>query len=726
LIGNALTRGDILGCLWCVVAFAPVLLAPGYCLAWVADLFGFCKHALGERLAWSVAVSFGVMPIITVELAKYMSFSAVCWVAGLCGVICIGLLVSDARKAATQSKATWLGAGISGAWILFVIAALVDIGIGNKLYLSVTVFDHSLRTAFVDAVTRTGVPPANPLYWPGHAAPMRYYYFWYVLTATAARLGGATARQAMIASVVWAGFGLAAILTLYCRHFVGRQPIDGNPLRGSGRRWSRIALALGLLTVTGLDVLPALVKAAIRLPADPDMEWWSSDQVTSWMDSLIWVPHHIAGLVCCLFGFLLVWISKRLSVQQRTLCAVVAGISFASAFGLSTWVPVAFAMVLIAWIVWVFIWEPESRPRLPVLLGAGAIAVLALLPYLHELRAASTPTTATLSNGLIDVALPASSIGGNASHLLHFGIRRIIDPNGVLALPWFANNAQHPHFVGAVGIALQLILLFPGYFTEFGFYGLILVVAIQAVRRSKLNESMRTSLALTVASLLISTFLRSTLIDNNDFGWRSILIAQFFLLLLAVHWCEGAFEPTSRSLRRAMIVMLWIGFAGTLYQAVGLRLYLPVEDRLGRADSTALAERAMAWRRGFDAMDRAIPGSAIVQFNTAQPSDYFRFAQVLQVRRQVATAFPSCASAFGGDPAVCPEIQVHVGRLFSPPSPNATLPASGARAECRQLGAGYLIATRWDEVWRDTASWVWTLPAAVDTGDVRVLDCNER
>ncbi len=309
-----------------------------------------------------------------------------CRLASLCGVAFLAIAALDILRRERGNAIRWpfLGAAIGAAWALFVVAALIDVGVGDRLYLSVTVFDHALRTAFVDAVMRTGVPPANPLFWPGHATPMRYYYFWYVLTAVAARLGGTTARQAMIASVAWSGLGLAAVLSLYCRHFLGTGLAGENPFRSNGRRLPRYVLALALLAVTGLDILPAIVKAILRMPTDPDMEWWSSDQVTSWVDSVIWVPHHVAGLVCCLFGFLLVWMSKGLTVTQRCLCGVIAGVSFASAFGLSTWVPLAFALVLLAWMLWALAWATESRERVPILLGAGLVAVLALLPYLHE------------------------------------------------------------------------------------------------------------------------------------------------------------------------------------------------------------------------------------------------------------------------------------------------------------------------------------------------------
>ncbi len=766
---SALTWGDMLGCLRSVAAFAALLLAPGYCLAWACDLLGFRSRAAGERLAWGVALSFGCMTIVSVLLGKYGSLTAVCWLAAICALGCVGTMAREAwsrrRGLNFANKRGLIGAGIAAAWVLFVVVELVDIGVGSRLYFSVTVFDHALRTAFVDAVMRTGVPPANPLFWPGHAAPMRYYYFWYVLTAAAARLAGATARQAMIASVAWSGFGLAATLQLYCRHFLGsgsqrgsdapQLAIPSHSSHETTARWMarppRLAVALGLLAVTGLDILPVLVKALLRMKTDGDMEWWSAAQVSSWMDSLLWVPHHIAGLVCCLLGFLLVWMSKGTSRGRRGLCGLIAGLAFASAFGLSTWVALAFAMVMAAWMLWALAWEQGLRARVPVLLLAATVAAVALLPYLAELHGEASGTATVLANGLTSPDGKAT-IANDGAHLLRFGVRHVIPADSVQGIGWIARLARaHPAEEDA---AVGLVLLLPGYFVELGFYGLVLLAALLSMRRRRLDEAARTALVLAVVGLAVSTFLRSTIVENNDFAMRSILIAQFFLLLLAVVWWEGGFASTNRFLRGAMLSMAWIGLAGTVYQAVALRVYLPVEERLGRAEVDGLAERAMAVRLGFDAMHRRVAKNAVVQVDTAQPGEFFYLAEVMQAGRQMASATPGCGVAFGGDAGACQGVEQGVARLFAadssrgplpstslelPPGPSPrgassdqtlrgpisgdTLSASQARDECARLGVDDLVATRWDAVWSDPRGWVWTLPAVANTGEVRVLVC---
>ena len=707
MILSSFTLSDIGGCLRCIVAFAAVLLAPGYCVAWALNLLGFRERTGGERLAWGIALSFGLMPLAAVELAKYRSLSAVCGACVTCAAAFLAILAVELRRSPPVFKR--VGAGIVAAWVLFAIVELVDVGIGSRLYLSVSVFDNALRTAFVDTVLRTGVPPANPFYWAGHPTPMRYYYFWYVLGATAARLGRATARQAMIASVAWAGFGLASIVALYCSNFLDTANSGATLFR---RHWSRLALALGFLLVTGLDILTVVAKAVVRAPTDADMDWWSPDQVGSWIDGLLWVPHHMAGLVCCLFGFLLVWMSRGRSGVQRAACALIAGVSFASAFGLSTWIAIAFAAVMLMWLLWVLWREQTSRERVLVLVAAALVAVLALVPYLSELRHAGGIAAA--------VAAPEKSVVDNACGLLRFGVRHMIDPDSFLVFPWFAHLARvHPRVEDAI---TGLILLLPGYALELGIYGLVLVVALGAARRLKLGEAERTAILLVVAGLLVASFFRSESTENNDFGIRSILIAQFFLLLLAVRLCEGGFGLPGRPMRRAMHAMLWLGLAGTVYQAIGLRLYLPVEEALGRPNASRLAERAMAWRRGFDAMDRRIPPSAVVQFNIVQPSGYFEYAQLMQAERQMASSQPGCGTAFGGDPIVCKGIEARIGRLFSPAVLAPT--AAEARDLCSQLGVDYLVATRWDGVWLNPQGWVWQLPEIADTGEVRAVQCS--
>jgi hypothetical protein len=714
------------------------------------------------------------MTISAILLGKFVSLTAVCWVGVICAAGFVGLMARELwlRKDSRLSSGvgrwpTLIAVGIALIWLLFVVTELVDVGVGSHLYLSVTVFDHALRAAFTDAVLRTGVPPANPIYWPGHAAPMRYYYFWYVLVAVAARLAGATARQAMIASSAWSGFGLSSVVALYCKNFLGVR-MGSNPSRKTKTRWivhleglrrnpPRVGIALGMLLVTGLDILPVIAKALARMPTDGDMEWWSGNSVCSWVDSMLWVPHHVAGLVCCLTGFLLVWMSKGQTGVRRWGGGVLAGLVFASAFGLSTWIAIAFALVMIVWMAWAMVWERDSRGRVAVLLLAAAVTSVVLMPYLAELHGdASEMATLNAASGAYEIN-PQAAGGLGAAHLMGFTIRPIIAVDSLNGWEWIAHMARvHP---AAESVVAGILLLVPGYFVELGFYGVVLGVALWAMRRGRLDEAGRTVAVLSVAGLAVPTFLRSTVIANNDFGLRSSLIMQFFLLLLAVLWWEGGLDVTkqdetiqsgtvlfgrNRWLHRTMIVMAGLGLAGTIYQSVVLRVYLPVEERLGDPQAKGLSGWAMALRQGFDAMDARVAKNAVVQYNSAQTEEYFSLAQALSVRRQTVRGQSGCGAEFGGDVGQCQRIEQDVAHLFGAkllkpginsehlefgPTPGSLSTAGRApsadeaRALCGRLSVSYLVATRWDAVWADPQGWVWTLPEVVDTYNIRVIDC---
>jgi hypothetical protein len=244
---SSYTYHDVAGCLVAVLGFALVLVGPGYLLGWVTDLLEFRQRALGERIVWSVPLSFGFTTMVGVMVSKYGSLGLACWVLAGMGAVAAGLIGVEVLRGG-RLRVGWAGVAVGAVFALFVVGELVDIGFGHKLYMSATVYDNALRTVFVEAVVRTGVPPGNPLYWTvsatgvGHAAPMRYYYFWYVVCGLVVKIAGVSARQAMIASCVWSGFGLAAVIGLYCKYFL--RPA-GSVAAGRRRIWITVGRLAG-------------------------------------------------------------------------------------------------------------------------------------------------------------------------------------------------------------------------------------------------------------------------------------------------------------------------------------------------------------------------------------------------------------------------------------------------------------------------------------------------
>ncbi len=686
---------DIAGSAWATVGFAVLLFWPGYLLGAATNLFGFRRLSLAERAAWSVALSFACVPLGGVLLGESFSvagMAVVLWVAALLAIL--WLVFGGWRPRLSRDRATRMLCLAVLCGVVVVVCESIDLQWGGKLYLSVTVVDQAYRVSFIDSVAHTGVPPANPLFYPGHAVALRYYYFWYALCAAGMRVAHVSARAALIASSAWCGIGMVAVLALFCRHFL--------QIRAGLRR--SILMATLLLAVTGADLLPVLVNFLTRQPYAGDPEWWSSDQVSSWLDSILWVPNHTAALICCMVAFLLLWRTQEKGVRGQSITAmVIAGVSAASAFGLSFYVAAGFAMLMLAWSARLVF--RERSYGLAARTGIAAmVAVLLDAPFLRELLRDRS--------GMLNHT--AAGPGG----LLRFGIRKMIDPDLLTGLPALA-SLKHVHPM-LLDFAARVVLLLPGYAVELGFYGAVLAVAVGMRRR--LDGARRTALFLAIAGLVPVSLLRSSAGGNNDFGIRATLLPSFFLLLLGVdlllHPRSGE-ERLGKGPRNLLAALLVLGFAGSVFQAASLRFFVPIRASMHAAGFEGLPRASYETRAAYGQAN--LPADAVLQANPVGGDDFLYLANMLYAGRQMVTsaADDGCGAVYGGDPADCAFVQHAVHALYALPA----LTAVEVRATCRALGADYLVASRRDGVWADRGGWVWGLPGVVDTGEVRVVEC---
>ena len=711
------TLQDVAGSAVAVVVFALALYVPGYVLGYAANLFGFRKMSFCERSLWAIAFSFAVTPIAGYLAGRYAGFNAACGLLLGIALVWLVLLWRDRHQLA-WSRIAWSRsetaiACAALAWVAFVVFSLVDIQVGHKLYFSVVLDDQTYRVAFTDSVLRTGVPPANPLYFPGHSQPMRYYYFWYVVCAMAARIGHVTARQAFIASSAWAGFGMAAILALYVRHFLG--VVEGV------RRQTWIAIAL--LAVTGADLLPAIGNIFLQTALNGDMEWWSNDQISSWADSLLWVPHHVSSLLCCLVAFLLLWMGRTAAGRwQRVSLIAVAATAVASSFGLSIYVGFGFALLMLAWVARLIVSRPRNLALALQVMAAGILGALLLTPFLAELLSASSRSDLSSHTG--------------ATHLFAFSIRRLIDPALLTGLPIFASwNSAHPVLLDQ---AARLLLLLPGLALELGFYGAVLWFYGRHRKRYSADGPQRTALYLAGCGLLLALFVRSTVIGNNDFGYRVAMLPQFFLLVLAADllgswWIEGrnAVVLPMAGRRRLAYGLIVLGIAGTVYQMVLLRVFIPLEA--GRPDSgfSGLPAQVFEARTAFAELDKVASRSAIVEFNPYDPHPgirgdvippyaFYARSLIMNANRQMVSADSRCPAQFGGESQFCAAIESSTQRLYELPAESA----QWAEQYCRQFGADYLAVGEMDSVWSDASAWAATLPSVASEPGFRIVRCS--
>jgi hypothetical protein len=687
---------DIFGALRAIAGFAAILLAPGYAAAYALDLFGFRRRSLLERLAWGIALSFAIAPILT-QLSGHIADAAI--VFALCAAATVILLALDGKRFPVTREIVLLALFLAFGTAL-VIAELIDIQRGNRLYLSVSVKDQAFRVAFTNAIAHAGLPPVNPLYHPGASSPMRYYYFWYALCAVCMKLAHVSARQALIGSSVWAAVGIVAAIALFARHFL--------MIRAGLERF--ILVAALLLTVTGLDILPALYNLFALHSFSGDLEWWSIDQISSWLDSILWVPNHTASLLACLASFLLLWRTREAIPRSRKIAAtVLSGIAAASAVGLSVYAAAGFAMLMLGWTL--AVWRDRALVRRIAV--AATIAAILATPYLHELTAAQS------GNGQRGAAGPA--------HMFEFSVRGMLPPDSITDLPELTSlNSAHPALLDQLA---RLLLLLPGYFFELGVYGLVLVIALR--QRKLLDGPRRTALGLTCGSLILVSFVRSSVIGNNDFGYRAALLPSFLLLLLTADILTQA-RPKGQS--QLLALLIFFGLAGTAFQALMLRVYVPMHAAAGMPGFRDLPEQAFAVRSAYEAAARVTPSRAILQASLPDPRLYSTVIDTLFSERAMATnAEVNCGAIFGGDPSLCASTQAAVRSLFISSSPSA----AQTKEICRQLDVSYLSVRRTDPAWNDRNGWVWNLPLVASAGnfppdavpdsrsEVRIVNCGD-
>ena len=670
-------------------AMALFYLAPGYVFGTAANVFEFRRRRPILKLLLGILLSIGCFPIITYLVERYVPH-AVFGLYAVLGAIFVVLLARDILRNRPRlphfSTYGWLCLLAVLVWVVLATGTLVDLQLHQRLYFSVPAYDYSTRTSFTAEMARS-FPPRNPLFASNPPVPLRYHYFWLLPSGLLVQVLGVSPRIALYAATLWCGIGLMALIAVFGKFFVGDQALERKTFIG-----------IILLLVTGLDIIPTITLAL--LPPHtilPDMEWWNRPQITSWVDSMIWVPHHLAALIACLFGFLVLQFAGGSRQAGRV---TVAALAFASAAGLSVYVTFTFVLFVATWGVILAArrkWEDLRR-----MLLAGTVAALLGLGFLLTLKGLG---------------------GGHA--FINIALRKFYFVTELLARSGYSS-----HLAGAIASAALLPL---NYFLELGFFLLIGIDRFRRLRRGEITwtEQELAAWALVGTSFFVGTFLRSATIINNDLGYRCFLFAQFVFVLWAIprvdDWwfARGAKDerPSSRRWRNLAAACALLGVAGTVYQVLDLRFYTVLADRVGGGtfrqewlDSDGqLGERIYALRTAFHALKKELPGSAVVQLN---PSASSYVGDLLYSDRATAAAGAHCGTVFGGNPEECVDRIRQLKGLFD----------GGPEIEkidgaCRKMGIDVLVATNTDAAWANPESWVWRRSPMVADNYVRAFWC---
>jgi hypothetical protein len=485
----------------------------------------------------------------------------------------------------------------------------------------------------------------------------------------------------MLASTLWCGVGLIAMVPLYLRFF---QPKESLNLE------RRMLVGIALLGVTGLDILGVAAIATTPAHILPTVEWWNN-QISAWITAILWVPHHVAGLIACLTGFLVIWRAPR--GRSLVLSGVIAGLAFASGVGLSVYVTLVFAAFLAIWLVITIL--KKNRRETFVILVAGLVTVAAVTPYLLELVGARTGQ---------------ATGGGSFARLTvrWFSISEVL-----LIVLW----PDAPGWTEPVANGLFLPL---NYYLELGFFFKIAIMQWKRMRSGNdfFHQKELCGFVMAATSVLICTFLSSGVISANDLGWRGFMIAQFILLIWAAEiWDEGLLALRTAPQRAAafgkdrrglLVALLVLGVAGSLYEVCMFRFFPLISDHFVMrpwnflAPDQRLGARTYALRQVYEALKEKLPEHAIVQHNpNAAPGDMF---YGLYADRQAAAETSQCGVVFGGDPALCPGVVSLLDDLFEK---SGAVDPSRVDAICGDLSIDALVAKDTDKVWADKNSWVW-------------------
>jgi hypothetical protein len=694
VLGN-FTATDVVGSVEASLLLILILFIPGYVTGWLTNAFNFRHRRLAIQSLLSTPLAVAVLPILVYGVGRYPKILWTIFGASWVGFLFLARPIWKRWKQIGISRvprAVWIGCSFAITWAVIAIATLVDLQFKNRVYFSVPAFDYSLRTALTAAAARA-IPPSNPFFASIPPVPLRYHYFWMLICSLVVRLGNVGARQAMYGGTVWAGIALMSLIAISVKFF----------LKVREHLARRALIGCALLLVTGLDILPTLYLYLHLHVLTPDMEWWN-EQITSWVDALLWTPHHIMSLLACMVGFLLLR-QPAASKLRRVTAILVAGLAFASSAGLSVLMTFTFATFVVLWLPYAVLrrwWDDVAG-----LLAAGTVALLLALPYLRSLLA------------------PAVDSSAGSGRFVAPSIRAFPVPLYALA------SALHVPYAKVSLLALPLLPV--NYFLELGFFFLIGVLRIKSIRAGStpMTRDEETGWMMVATSFFIGSFLRSTTLEGNDLGWRCFLMAQLVLLLWGVlliddWWSSGKFALAGKTLGLVFAgTLLTLGAIGTIYQAVMLRVY-PILHDVGSVNPTTfqwldqdreLGGRTYALRSVYDQLSITLPHKAIVQYNPYAPA---YLPHLLYSGHDVAIGLPLCGAVLGGDVSGCNGRTESVAPLFEKPSL-----AEDASLDdvCRQYRIDVMLVDDVDPVWRQRDSWVWTRTPFLANDHVRAFKC---
>ena len=401
-------------------------------------------------------------------------------VAGVMLVAAVAIWLASARADEIASRVSPWAYAMAALLALAPTAAILPKVSSDAVYLAAPIFDHA-KIALIEDMMKFGVPPGNPFL--GDAFPrLNYYYLWHFSAAELALVAGISGWEADVA-MTW--FSAFASLTM----------MMGLGVWLSGRAAAMPVVILSATASTrtllewifGSENLEAVVGRSAGLGG--------------WLFQAAWVPQHIMSATCAIAAIILM---NELARRGSVILVMTLALVVAAGFESSTWIggiTFAIAAPVIA-IVIIGRLGPRQRLRFIAFLAVAAVFALCLAtPLLRDQLAATA--------------------GKGSPVALHFypmlesyfpdSLRAVLDP------PAF--------WVVLLPIELPAVYVI----------GMIALAQLFSSRKFDDGRSrvVRAAAALALTSLAVCWLLTSTLAENDDLGWRAVLVAAMALTVLA-------------------------------------------------------------------------------------------------------------------------------------------------------------------------------------------------
>ncbi len=457
---------------------------------WALLGYALARYLLPRALALGAAavVGWAVHSAAALPIYFVIGFSPIA-VVGL-GALCILVsgfsLAARVQKSEADRTATippWAFAA-AAALALAPAAAILPKFSGDAVQLADPIFDHA-KIAIIDAMTRQGLPPINPVFGEfGAPGRLAYYYLWHFSAAELALPLGASGWEADI-GLTWFTAFASLNLMMGLAVWLSR--------RSAAAIWVVALAAAGSLWLT----LGGIFRAD-----DLSAFLWPPIGMAGWLFQATWAPQHLMAASCAVTAMLLVsrYAERQsLALLLTLVMVVVAGFESSTYVGGVTFAIAALAAapILIAGT------DPARRLRFVAALVVAAILVICLAaPFVLD-QLANVKTRGDGSPIVVD-------------HYSVLGEMLPPSPRRLLDIP-----------------AYWLILLpieLPATYAA-GMIGLTLALRSAMPRPEKLAIAAFACLA--GAGLVASWLLVSTLGENNDLGLRAIIPAEIILIVAA-------------------------------------------------------------------------------------------------------------------------------------------------------------------------------------------------